>query len=293
MVVRAWQKRWDERIARWLGSQLPPDQRIDLLGARAIHDVYQQRNAPTSIQYEFLPEPYGGSPTSDELDAVWLTCNPGGGIDAQKPSPPASADGTVVAACRKASWSTAAANWGALAAGTRSWWIDKAEFAGAVVGSTPSLARIVGIDLLPWHSAGFGGIRPGRGAQPWKKYARDEVLMPAAHIAPATRLASVDPDERPIVFALTNQLEWIYGRPLVGLAKGLELSIKNAASKGVAWPRSDPNGDRRITVLEPTDRKSLDLRIIVFIAQRPADALSAPPSDFAPIVRSIVQRTIT
>jgi hypothetical protein len=287
-TASAWATDWDTRIAAWLKSGSRPD-----LASEAIYDAYKpiDKKSGTQLQLDYLPEPYVGDALASDLDAVALTLNPGGACFEQRPRDPARglADGPVAAHARTHGWRLTANDWGALAGPTLCWWSGLGRFAAAIVERPPSShPRIVGIDLVPWHSPGFGKVqfgrmRKGRPRPDGASWLVDNVICPASLIARSTRLTACLNGEngKSVALGVTNHLAYLLRRGAIGFQ--LDFGVDAAVAKKVKleWGATE----RRIEWLVSAE---FGLIVIVLIAQRPLDAMSAPEELIAKALRRLL-----
>ena len=279
-MLKSWVDEWDKRIADWIEQGSECD-----IGLTHIKCAYQgKKQAETALESYAMPEPYVGDPVSDDpLDAVLLTLNPGGSGTEQwrcgeigENCELIKEDGALVKEVRSKGYHEVAKKF--LLKKTRKWWKGRSQWPARLLGM--SSCRIVGIDLIPWHSKKWGSVDIPK-ALSWFK---ENVLVPAAIMSKDSTLSKSSNKGYPILLAVGSQ----HAHYLPDL--GFEIEDEKSEKSGLStWPvQSDGMRVKRNIRLFVAKDKSLA------VLQTDARGGFKPPSKaFDPIVRTMLGLPIT
>ena len=201
--IQNWVENWDKKISRWIHSygnayNCDTEQIIWAYKGGVIEDrIFVTGVKPDGPELKLygLPEPYVGNPLSNELSAVFLTLNPAGPIPTQCKLPTYSDDRLVRKVWFHASYYSIFKDFEKLPKETRKWWNVYLQWAKRILLSSKEilpeqaeltdLSSIVGIDLCPWHSESWGGIKIDPKTASWIK---ENSIKPAAILSKKTKL---------------------------------------------------------------------------------------------------------
>ena len=168
---------WDARIAAWIEKAGKDD-----LDAPELIAAYHDGDPTRALQRRALPEPYVGNPLADALDAVVVNLNPGSDLVDQRL--PAGEHAMNVA---KNGYHAVYSQW-CVPEKTSNWWARRRDWVHRILPDSQRRADIFGIDLFPWHSAGWGGIA---WTQPVVQWMESNVIDVVRSLAPLTRLGKL------------------------------------------------------------------------------------------------------
>ena len=283
-MLNNWVEEWDKRIANWIEQGSECD-----MGLVHLRDAYKGKGQ-TGLQFYALPEPYVGDPVSDEpLDAVLLTLNPSGSDHKQwrcgewVNGQLVIEDGELVKKVQSETYHSVAKKY--LLDETKVWWMGepgkpgRSQWPERLLGLPRGTCRIIGIDLIPWHSKKWGSIEISEEILIWFK---KNVLTPAAIMSKKSKLSENSKIGPPIVLAIGSQ----HARYLPKL--GFELKYKvNGESNRSDLPEWPVLGDglpvqRNIRLFVAEDQS-------LAVLQTDARGGFFPPSKaFDPIVRTML-----
>lgn len=193
-MLSTWVEEWDERIANWIKQGPTSD-----MGLPHVLKSYKGKGLKLfELQRNAMPEPYIGDPlSSEELDFVLLTLNPGNSGEEQQSDP----DGCLVTQVQNSTYYDAAKKY--LLKNTKKWWERRSKWPARLLEVSKDKYRIIGIDLIPWHSTKWGGVEMNSSdVLPWFK---NNVLRPAAIMAEHSSLSNHYKIGYPLVLALGSQ----------------------------------------------------------------------------------------
>ncbi|MEM7675355.1 MAG: hypothetical protein AAF449_05060 [Myxococcota bacterium] len=210
-------RRWDEAIAGWSS-----DPNSDL-GAPELLEACRR---PHELQRTAMPEPYVGDPYASNLAAM-LNLNPGGMEREQVPQ------GSLYESVRSSSYSWEVSAW-KVAPATIKWWKARERWVARLLGREPNAARPVdlfGLDIFPWHSESWGGLRWTDGSRTWVV---DNVLAFASAASRRTVLGqeSIAAGNSPVVLGVgkaVHEIMQIIGARCIATRSG-----------GEGWPEREP-----------------------------------------------------
>jgi hypothetical protein len=267
LMLNNWVEEWDNRIATWIEQGSECD-----MGLAHVRDAYQGKGQ-TALQFYALPEPYVGDPVSDDpLDAVLLMLNPGGsGPEQRRPN------GKLVKEVQENSYHSVAKDY--LLPRTRKWWLGRSRWPARLLEPSGGYCRIIGIDLIPWHSKKWGSIEISEEVLIWFK---KNVLTPAAIMSKKSKLSENSKIGPPIVLAIGSQ--HAHYLPKLGFELKYEVNEKSDRSDLPEWPvQGDGLRVKRNIRLFVAEDQSLA------VLQTDARGGFFPPSKaFDPIVRTML-----
>ena len=270
---------WDARLTKWCtADDRDPRRLADILEAPAPWNAYTGAGT-RALDSNALPEPYVGDPARNDLWALILTLNPGRTVDIQQAHP----DGEYVRAISGGrNYSDLVGAWD-LAPETRNWWRRRSRFASRILHARTqaSETRVVGVDLIPWHSRNFGRIDWGaEGVLDW--FTR-EVMEPARNVAARTQLS-----ERAMASGLGTPLALAIGAPIREvLERHLGFRCKfvldgATTPDGMRWPMVKGRPHRRVISWLESDEHGLAVLHTQLCSMDP------PGEVFAPLLKRIV-----
>ena len=194
--LKNWVDDWDRKISRYIHSygEIYKCETEPILEAYnggvieeslLIKDIEQDKK----LKLYGLPEPYVGDPLSNKLSAVFLTLNPAGPIRSQCKLPQYTGDSIVQKVWFHASYYSIFKKLKELPKDTQNWWNVYLQWAKSILITSKEiseddrsidLSSIVGIDLCPWHSTDWGGIKIDSQTANW---INENSIQPAAFIA--------------------------------------------------------------------------------------------------------------
>lgn len=189
-MLRTWVEEWDERIANWIKQGPTSD-----MGLSHVLNSYKGKGLECfKLQLNAMPEPYVGDPlSSEELDFVLLTLNPGGSGQEQ-----CFPNGCLVTQVQNSTYYDAAKKY--LHKNTKKWWERRSKWPARLLEVSKDKYRIIGIDLIPWHSTKWGGVELN--SPDVLQWFKNNVHRPAALMAERSRLSNHYGIGYPLVLAL-------------------------------------------------------------------------------------------
>jgi len=264
-MIHSWVTTWNERILNWIEEG--PD--FDM-GLKLLREAYNGAG-DSALQLNAMPEPFVGDPLSTEAPtAVMLTLNPGEAGAAQLHG-----CGELVQRVESETYSEVAKSY--LHENTKKWWSGRSRWPARILGISADTCRVVGIDMIPWHSKKWGGLQITSETRQWFK---ENVLQPASHLAAGSALSRISKPGYPLVLAIGSQH--------VHLLQALDFSLIEEVNDRTGMPHWPILNDRPV-------KRSIRLFMSddPFLAVLQTDAPGGflpPGTDFDPIVRTLLEQ---
>lgn len=250
---------WDRRIANWI------ERAADDPALARVRKAYVGEDL-RGLDDDAMPEPYVGDPASaDPLDAVILTLNPGKSGREQRRG------GSIVEEVRSCSYRDVAKKF--LHSNTKGWWNSRSRWPARLLDRGE--ARVVGIDLIPWHSKQWGAVPLTTDVLDWFEH---NVLVPAAAISKDSRLTNRFRLGRPLVLAV--------GAHHARYLRALGFELLDEANSGMPqWPTKEGLPVSRSIRLYA----SRDLELAVLQTDAPG-GFHPPGEGFDNVVKALLDR---